>query len=69
MHDLEKFLNISREDFESTLQSLSEEAMRAMHDLEKFPHFTLEDFESFSVESSWGGNAGNAGLRKISKYP
>ena len=41
--------------------------MRAMQDLEKFPNITLEDFESFSVESIWGGNAGNAGLGKNSK--
>ena len=39
-----------------------------MQDLEKFPNITIKDFESFSVESSRGGNAGNAGLRKISKY-
>ena len=39
-----------------------------MQDLEKIPNITIEDFESFSVGSSWGGNAGNAGLKKISKY-
>ena len=40
-----------------------------MQDLKKFPKITKEDFESFSVESALGGNAANAGLRKISKYP
>ena len=49
--------------------SISVEAVHASNaGLRTFQNISIKDFEYFPVETSQGGNASNAGLKKISKY-